>query len=274
MRSIDPSIRAPSSRTSPRAVKSWMSRTVPPTFIRSAWIARPSPGSMTVSTQSSRPPTWDSHNQIAADRDWLAVVVSAPVTVDPNRLRSRRTSTPLPSNPGSSHRSTVSSCSVAPLTWSGDSNRHPSNVSGNGTVTALRSRSPVMRALRRCRPRSSTSSRRSRQRVRSRSAATVPRPSPSPQSTISPARAASITSSGATTFLLSDASSRNVTAEMAGDRRVECSGAAVHVRCVGASRAPAADWAGGQTRNQDLEVKVGKLVLTRQADPVLREASK
>ena len=30
----------------------------------------------------------------------------------------------------------------------------------------------------------------------------------------------------------------------------------------------------GQTRNQDLEVKVGKLVLTRQADPVLREASK
>ena len=37
------------------------------------------------------------------------------------------------------------------------------------------------------------------------SAATAPRPSPSPQSTTSPARAASITSSGATTFLLSDA---------------------------------------------------------------------
>jgi hypothetical protein len=43
-------------------------------LIRSAWIARPSPGWMTVSTHSSRPPTWDSHNQIAAVRDWLAVV--------------------------------------------------------------------------------------------------------------------------------------------------------------------------------------------------------
>ncbi len=143
--------------------------------------------------------------QPATVRDWLAVVGSAPVTVEPDRLRSRRTSTPLPSNPGRSHRSTVSSCSVAPLIWSGASNWHSSNVSGNGTVIALRSSSPATRALRRCRPRSSTSSRRSRPRLRTRSAATLPQPSPSPQSTASPARADSITSSGATTLLLSDA---------------------------------------------------------------------
>jgi hypothetical protein len=41
---------------------------------------------------------------------------------------------------------------VAPLIWSGAWNRHPSNVSGKGTVTALRSRSPVTSALRRCSP--------------------------------------------------------------------------------------------------------------------------
>ena len=71
-------------------------------------------------------------------------------------------------------------------------------------------RSPVIRALRMCRLRSSTSSRRSRQRLRSRSAPTVPRssqspsPLPSPQSTTAPTRAASTTSSGATTSPLSD----------------------------------------------------------------------
>jgi hypothetical protein len=68
--------------------------------------------------------------------------------------------------------------------------------------------------------------------------------------------------------------SRNVTAVTAGDRGEVRGSAALHVRCVSTSRPPVADRAGGQTRNQDLEVKVGKLVLTRKADPVLRGASK
>src|SRR3954447_19787081 len=111
VRAIDPSIRAPRRRTSrpprprgtptpPPAAKSWISRTVPPTFIRSAWIARPSPDSMMVSTHSNRPPTRDSHNQIAADRDWLAVVVSAPVTLDPRQVEVAAHLHPIAQQPG------------------------------------------------------------------------------------------------------------------------------------------------------------------------------
>ena len=102
----------------------------------------------------------------------------------------------------------------------------------------------------------------------------MPRPSPSPQSTTSPARAASITSSGATTFLLSDATAATSQPMLQGTG-AWC--AAVLLSTSDASvllglQPPTAPEA--STRNQDLEVKVGKLVLTRKADPALRGASK
>ena len=45
---------------------------------------------------------------------------------------------------------------------------------------------------------------------------------------------------------------RNLTAEVAGDHRGDSSSAAVHVRWVGASQAPAAGWAGGRMRNPEI----------------------
>ncbi len=157
VRSSDPPIRAPISRTSPRAVNPCSSLTLPVTCSRSAWIERSPPPSMTVSTHSSRPPISDSQSQIADSLDVLALVPSAPVTWLRDRSRSRRTRTPLASSPGTwSHLVSASSPSWAPSTVTGAVNEQPSNRSGNGTSRPARSTGPVTAAPRSRTPRGST----------------------------------------------------------------------------------------------------------------------
>ena len=274
VRSIDPSIRAPSSRTSPPAVKSWMSRTVPPTLIRSAWIARPSPGSMTVSTHSSRPPTWDSHNQIAAVRDWLAVVGSAPVTIETRQVEVPAHVHAVAEQPGQiapQHgqllqrgAADLERCLELALferQWKRDRHRAEVELAGDEGVAQVQAAVVDL--------------------VPALPAEAPHQVGRDPAATLAVTAVHGLARPGGLDHELRcdhaplvGRDHRNVT-ETAGNRRVECSSAAVHVRCVGAARAPAADWAGGQMCNQDLEVTaVVKLDLTRQADPVLREASK
>ena len=148
VRSSDPSIRAPISLISPRDLNWWISRTAPPTWSRSAWIERSPWPSIVVSTQSRRPPISDSHSQIAARLDVLALVQCAPATWERDRSRSRRSRSPLPSRPGSRGQPVSdSSNSSAPCTTGAESNSHPSKRSGNGTTRPARSRQPATTAL-------------------------------------------------------------------------------------------------------------------------------
>ena len=82
--SSDPLTCTPTRRSSPFAWKSFRNRTVPPTRIRSAWMARSPWASMVVSMQRTRPPMLDSHNQTAALRDVLARVGCLPTMWEPD----------------------------------------------------------------------------------------------------------------------------------------------------------------------------------------------
>ncbi len=143
VRSTEPPIRAPMSLISPREVNWCSIRIAPPVRILSAWMARWPRPSMTVSTHSRRPPISDSHSQIAALRDVLALVRCAPVIWLRDRSRSRRIRSPLPSRPGRPAQPVSdSSNSSAPSATSGESNSHPAKRSGNGTSSPVRSRQP------------------------------------------------------------------------------------------------------------------------------------
>ena len=201
--SSEPPIRAPSSRTSPTAVNRCSSRTVPPTRIRSAWMARSWPALMLVSRHSSRPPMSASHSQIADRRVMLALVGCTPATRDRDRSRSPRTCSPLASRPGSaavpvraSSRSWAFSASRA------ESNSHPSNRSGNGTSSPARSTGPRTEASRSRRPRGSIWSFSSRQHRRSRPAPTGRRAPPSAQSSTRPSRPAARSSASLTSSMV------------------------------------------------------------------------
>ena len=103
----------------------------------------------------------------------------------PERSRPRRSRRPLPSRPGRRGEPVrASSKSCAPSTTGAVSNSHPSNLSGNGTTSPVRSSSPVTMALVSRSPRGSIPPLSSWQHLRSTAARTMRlRPSAIPSST-------------------------------------------------------------------------------------------
>ena len=201
VRSSDPPMRAPISRTSPCAVNWCSSLTLPVTCMRSAWMDRSPWPSMTVSTHSSRPPISDSHSQIAECLDVLALVRSVPVTWARDRSRSRWIRTPLACRPGRAHPVSTSPDSRAPSARSGASKWHPSNRSGKGTSSPDRSTEPVIAACCSQMPRGSIWSRSSWQQRRSSAASTRRDELPSPHASARPAPAAASSSATPTSFM-------------------------------------------------------------------------